>query len=181
MLSFFYDSEYIKSKQEEDYHFFGNIRHPIPTWKYVMDCFELSLKEDIKQKENDQHKPCIRELENYGFVIQKLFFDDYLNNFKDSIEYSHSNHRKNNQVFSAHIFTSFSSISKTFGLHTDTMDVWCWQIVGETQFTVLGKRDKFEKILTPGELIYVPRGMEHDTKPLGPRALISFCLEDLKC
>ena len=60
------------------------------------------------------------------------------------------------------------------------MDVWCWNILGKTKWTVEGRQRVFEKVLEPGELIYVPRGMWHDTTPMSPRVGISFGSEDLR-
>jgi ribosomal protein L16 Arg81 hydroxylase len=53
-------------------------------------------------------------------------------------------------------------------------------MTGYTLWQVEGRKRNFEKVLEPGELIYVPRGMWHNTSPMTPRAGLSFGSEDRK-
>jgi ribosomal protein L16 Arg81 hydroxylase len=89
-----------------------------------------------------------------------------------------TSHHRLNQTYTALGYISLSSESATYGRHNDVMDVWCWQMTGYTLWKVEGHKRNFEKVLEPGELIYVPRGMWHDTKPMTPRAGLSFGAED---
>jgi mannose-6-phosphate isomerase-like protein (cupin superfamily) len=73
----------------------------------------------------------------------------------------------------AHLYLSLTNICKNFGPHADTMDVWFWQAKGKTKWQVLGN----EYILSPGDLIYVPKGIEHNVIALTPRAGISMSKE----
>ena len=74
------------------------------------------------------------------------------------------------KAYDAHLYINFFPETKTFGKHKDTMDVAFWQVQGETEWTV---EDKVY-ILNPGDLIYVPKGIEHSVHPLTIRAGISF-------
>ena len=71
------------------------------------------------------------------------------------------------------LYVSLSSISKSFGKHNDTTDVWFWQCIGQTKWTVWDP-DPITYILSPGDLIYVPVGMYHDPEPLTPRMGMSI-------
>jgi len=106
-------------------------------------------------------------------------FDPVVFDFLKEISKSYNSFKKN-QNYTALGYISLSALSHTYGRHNDVMDVWCWNILGGTQWKVEGRKRDFEKVLEPGELIYVPRGMWHDTKPIGPRVNISFGSEDLR-
>ena len=58
----------------------------------------------------------------------------------------------------AHGYFSIYKGAKTFGRHTDTMDVWFWQARGETTWEF----DNSSIKLSPGDLLYVPRGVAHE-------------------
>lgn len=73
----------------------------------------------------------------------------------------------------AHLYISLTNVCKNFGPHTDEMDVWFWQAKGTTKWQVLGK----EYILNSGDLIYIPKGIEHNVIALTPRAGISMSKE----
>lgn len=177
MFEFLHKSEYINAKHNEDYFHFGFVELPTPDWQMVLNSLEYA---STKSKEENT-KQEFRELNNHGFVFnfpmntpkEHIIFHDFL----QAISISHNPFRKK-QTYSAFNFFSLCSNSETLGRHNDVMDVWCWQILGATHMTVEGKRKTFEKVLEPGELIYIPRGMYHNTKPLGPRSLISFGSED---
>lgn len=76
-----------------------------------------------------------------------------------------------------HLYVSLTSISETFGKHNDLMDVIIWQCIGITQWTIYDK-EVYQYDLKPGEFLYIPMGMYHDTTPITPRASISFGLEN---
>jgi len=79
-------------------------------------------------------------------------------------------------VCTAHLYVSFSEKSSTFGKHKDNVDVWYWQCIGNTRWTVYDDKTYIYD-LTPGDMIYVPREMYHSTQPLTPRAGISFGID----
>ena len=81
---------------------------------------------------------------------------------------------KNNNFNVAHLYFNILTNAKTFGKHQDTMDVWFWQCQGITQWTI---DEKDTVTLNPGDLIYVPAGVNHAVKPLTPRIGISMSKE----
>lgn len=76
-----------------------------------------------------------------------------------------------------HLYASLTSISETFGKHDDFMDVIIWQCIGITRWTIYDEK-VYQYDLKPGEFLYIPMGMFHDTTPVTPRASISFGLEN---
>jgi len=75
-----------------------------------------------------------------------------------------------------HLYVSLTSVSHTFGKHDDFMDVLIWQCLGITRWTIYDD-EVVQYDLKPGEFLYIPMGMFHDTTPLTPRASLSFGLE----
>ena len=77
-------------------------------------------------------------------------------------------------ISEAHLYISLTSVNEnnlgSFGKHTDTMDVWFWQAKGITKWQIMNK----EYVLSPGDLIYIPKGVEHCVISLSPRAGISM-------
>jgi hypothetical protein len=177
MFEFLHRSGYINAKHNEDYYHFGFVEVPLPNWQLVLNFLDSAL---INSKQQKSKQEC-RELNNHGFIFN-FPIDQPENNpifkmFLKAISDSHNRFRER-QIYTAFNFLSLSSISETLGRHNDVMDVWCWQVLGQTHMIVEGKLMRFEKVLEPGELIYIPRGMYHTTKPIGPRSLISFGAED---
>jgi hypothetical protein len=178
MFEFLHRSDYINAKHNEDYFHFGFVEVPSPDWQMVLNSLDLAMIESQKETSIQE----CRELKNHGFIFnfplnypeQHLIFTEFIK----AIARSHNGFRER-QTYTAFNFLSLSSISETLGRHTDVMDVWCWQILGGTHITVEGKGSTFDKILEPGELIYIPRGMYHATKSVGPRSLISFGAESI--
>ena len=73
----------------------------------------------------------------------------------------------------SHLYISLSTKSEGFGKHNDKVDVWDWQCKGLTFW----KGDNFEYILNPGDLIYIPKGVNHQVISLSPRAGLSMSKE----
>jgi len=184
MFEFLHRSEYINAKNNEEYFHFGFVDVPLPSWGTVLNYFDTTLNifHDEQNSDQKEKNAIFRTFNDYEFVFNfalnetkegKIFVD-----FLRAISLSHYSHRKK-QTFIALNFLSLSSISETLPRHTDVMDVWCWQILGKTHMMVEGKGRVFDKVLEPGELIYIPRGMHHATKSMGPRSLISFGAENI--
>lgn len=175
-LSFLYDSNYINARNRGDYFHFGVVPVPVPTWEQVL--LEVDREMNIQSETGDPH--IIKHFDNYSIVIHEAqAIHPVVQEFLKQIQNGYRTF-KANQQFTALGYISLSSLSHTYGRHNDVMDVWCWNILGATYWKVEGRERIFEKVLEQGELIYVPRGMWHDTKPMGPRVNISFGSEDLR-
>jgi ribosomal protein L16 Arg81 hydroxylase len=70
----------------------------------------------------------------------------------------------------AHLYMNVSQHGGSFGRHVDDVDVYFWQCQGSSKWVM----DDCEFILTPGDMIYVPKGIYHNVIPLTPRAGISM-------
>ena len=174
--NFLYDSNYINARNNGDYYHFGVVPVPLPTWNHVLDEFDREMKIQSETGDNE----IVKHFSNYSIVIhQAAAIHPVVFDFLKEISKSYNSFKKN-QNYTALGYISLSALSHTYGRHNDVMDVWCWNILGGTQWKVEGRKRDFEKVLEPGELIYVPRGMWHDTKPIGPRVNISFGSEDLR-
>lgn len=70
----------------------------------------------------------------------------------------------------AHLYINFISNKTGFGKHKDSMDVWFWQAIGQTQWDVEGSI----YLLNPGDLIHVPKETYHEVIPVSARVGISM-------
>jgi mannose-6-phosphate isomerase-like protein (cupin superfamily) len=66
------------------------------------------------------------------------------------------------------------STSACFPKHQDYYDVWYWQVVGEIDWKIWDNDQEYHYKLKPNDLIFVPKGMWHQTFSCKPRAGISF-------
>lgn len=172
MFDFLLNDDYLRARKEDDFFFFENLNVPTPNWSEILQEFDREYK--IHLQNGDQN--IFKQMDRLGFVLHDFKQVPIVRRFLNTISQTHN---KPYQQFTALCYISLSSESATYGRHNDTMDVWCWQLTGFTLWEVEGKRKKFEKVLEPGNLIYVPRGMWHNTKPLTPRASVSFGSEDI--
>lgn len=69
---------------------------------------------------------------------------------------------------------SFTKHEPTTGKHSDPVDVFYWQCIGDVEWTLYYNDIEESFILNPGDIIYVPEGIIHEVKSLTPRASISF-------
>jgi hypothetical protein len=174
MFDFLFNSEYLNARNHEDYYHFGVVKVPRPSWEEILNEFDREYQIHL----NTDHKDIVKFQDRFGFVLHEVHAIPIVNQFLATISQHHS--IRQNQQFTALAYISLSSQSATYGRHNDVMDVWCWQMTGYTLWQVEGRKRNFEKVLEPGELIYVPRGMWHNTSPMTPRAGLSFGSEDRK-
>lgn len=134
------------------------------TWDEVIDNIDRCITEDLSYKARD----------NYGFVshdtldILKIYpVLNKIKNYYPDIE------------ITSHLYTSFSRMSKTFGKHNDVMDVVIWQCIGTTHWIIYDDQIYHYK-LKPGEFLYIPAQMYHDTNPITPRSSVSFGIEHFR-
>jgi len=171
-FDFLKNPEYISCRDNEDYFHFGKVNVLIPSWETILNEFDLEYRIHLYS----ENKDIFKYQDKLGFVCQKFDNIDVIKLFLSEIS---NTHHRIDQIFTALAYISLSSESSTYGRHNDIMDVWCWQMTGYTLWKVEGRKRNFEKVLEPGELIYIPRGMWHDTKPITPRAGLSFGSEDI--
>lgn len=78
-------------------------------------------------------------------------------------------------------YCSFENINGSFGIHKDKMDVLYLQVLGNVEWSIFDNNNlKLQsEILTPGDLVYVPRHIYHSSNPLGPRVGFSHGIEGI--
>jgi mannose-6-phosphate isomerase-like protein (cupin superfamily) len=142
--------------------------------EYVKDFYKNLISWDkIIQSIDDnlQSNSFIKVLSNFGMVLHDIRDIEEIYPIMNQIIASNPGYN-----YSAHAYISFSKESKTFGKHKDNSDVWFWQSIGSTKWTVYDEETNIY-ILNPGDMIYVPSKMYHDTSPLSPRVGISFGID----
>ena len=117
----------------------------------------------------------LRKYENFGFLSYDAHLIKKCDYIFNKIEEQNKNTRFN--ITTAHLYISLSKNSKTSGKHRDGAFVWYWQCIGKTQWIIYENEKEFTYELSPGDIIYVPRGVYHSVFPLTPRAGISFGAE----
>jgi len=81
------------------------------------------------------------------------------------------NRNANIDIADAHMYMGLTAKSESIGKHHDDCEVIFWQCIGQTEWTV---DDNSTYILSPGDCLYIPKGMMHEVKSLSPRMGISF-------
>jgi|SaaInlLV_10m_DNA_4_1040232.scaffolds.fasta_scaffold11575_2 mannose-6-phosphate isomerase-like protein (cupin superfamily) len=72
----------------------------------------------------------------------------------------------------AHLFIDLNVGGGSLGRHQDEVDVWYWQLQGETLWE-LGRLEACFH-LYEGDLLYIPKNLEHKVTSLSPRSGVSF-------
>lgn len=72
---------------------------------------------------------------------------------------------------------SFTDKEPTTGRHSDPIDVIYSQFIGSATWSIYSDEGVENFILNPGDIIYVPKSVEHEVTSISPRAAISFMFE----
>ena len=154
----------ICNKFDMDKHkFLGKINYSTLTWDEVIYNFN----------ENIVSNQFVKLLHDFGFVTHNAEKIEKVNDVNPFFRQLFPNN-----CITAHLYVSLTEISKTFGKHKDNVPVFFWQCIGITRWTVYEDRE-YVYDLMPGEMLYIPKGIYHNTQPITPRAGISFAIENL--
>jgi len=137
----------------------------LPTWTDVLEDLDLNFSDGSM----------IKTMKNFGFVTHQGRRMAQVDAICNSIQ----QHRPQARPPSAHVYISLLSSSETFGRHCDRSDVVFVQALGRTHYTV-EQNGEFEYVLEPGDMLYIPNGVYHTPKPLGPRVGLSLGFDDAK-
>lgn len=74
---------------------------------------------------------------------------------------------------------SFTNKEPTTGKHSDPIDVIYCQFIGSVVWSIFTDEGKKDFTLNPGDIIYVPKDIDHEVISLTPRAAISFMFDAL--
>ena len=133
----------------------------LPSWSDII--FDLDF--NVRTNSNS-----VRDLGNLGAVTH---FGENIPKVNDIRKQIHSL-RPNESTCSAHVYISFLTMSNTFGWHDDDTDVFYVQAKGKTLWEVDFNSNITQYLLSPGDLIYVPKFVKHNTIPKSPRVGISL-------
>ena len=128
-----------------------NFNQQVPSWKSILNNFNYSAV----------NKNLIKFKPLSFFVSHDAHLIDEVKNVLNIL---------NLKV--AHLYLNFAVEKNTFGKHKDNVDVWFWQVQGETKWEF----DNEQYTLNQGDLIFVPQQVYHNVIPLTPRAGISMSL-----
>lgn len=84
-------------------------------------------------------------------------------------------------IHTSNIYMALSSKTIGFGKHVDHMEIFFWQVIGWTEWTVYPTPDTKEVFcLEPRDILYVPPSMPHDVVSLTPRVGVSMSVENIR-
>jgi ribosomal protein L16 Arg81 hydroxylase len=134
----------------------------LPTWELVIGNLDACAEDAVYLMDNlgaVAHHVALKEYGPILGVAEQL-----------SKEY-------NDAPVTAQTMISFTSRSSTYGKHVDDVDVYILQALGILEITVWEDEQEHVYQLKPGDMIHIPAGLYHSTKPLSPRVSISYGIE----
>lgn len=147
----------------KNHKFLTNIFSPNFTWNDVIKNIDISIQNNLSGTIFEMGGISLFEI--YGIKDCELF-----------METLKKNNPKNN-YFTSHMYISLSKKSKSFGKHRDNSDVWVWQCIGRSKWSVFENSKEFQYTLNPGDFLYIPKLIFHKATPLSPRVSISFGID----
>lgn len=134
----------------------------LPTWEQVIGNLNACPLEAIYQ------------MDNLGVAVHQVYLEEY----KPILEVGNQLSKEyDNDPVTAQTMISFRSDSKTYGKHVDDVDVYLLQALGFLETKVWEDEEEFTYTMAPGDMIHIPAGLYHSTRPLSPRVSISYGIE----
>jgi len=154
------DEDFFKDYHLKQYKIWKNTFLNLPTWSDIIDNIDFMV---------NNHEALIIPMDDLGLKLH----GNYAESCMKLMDFAKDLEKTFKEECSLHHYISFSTKSKSLGLHTDPCDVFFLQAIGKTEFTIAGD----VHILEPGDLLYIPPHTEHCTKPLTPRVGLSYGVE----
>lgn len=160
------DEKFLTEVKGKKHYHWENTGLPTLDWFSAIDNLELVAQTNPE---------AVTGLRNLGCIVHEIMSDkmavhqEFQNYLMDLFE----------RPVSCHIYTSFTSFSEVFPLHSDHVDVYLLSVLGDTEFTVDDPLGKKVYNLIPGDMVYVPAGMMHGAKPITPRICLSYGIEKI--
>ena len=163
MYEFLQDAAFREARKAKRYWFFRKALQETPGWDDVFRNLEKSIEEQSLVKIG----PYFSLVTHNGHlhIPQATAFLKEVQQFDPSL------------AGSAHVYIGLTKFSESFGRHRDNSDVFFWQVIGSTNWKVYPDDGVKEHVLTAGDIIYIPRYMDHEVTSLCPRVGISFGLD----
>jgi len=147
----------------KNHKFLTNIFSPNFTWNDVIRNIDISIQNNLSSATFAMGGIALHEI--YGIKDCELVMETLKKN------------NPKNKNFSFNMYISLSKNSKSFGKHKDNSDVWVWQSIGKSKFSVFENSKEFQYTLNPGDFLYIPKLIFHKATPLSPRVSISFGID----
>lgn len=163
MYKFLEDGKFLEARKNKRYYFWHKVLLDTPSWDDVLKDLEISIEENSPIKIG-QYFSIITHRGDRHIQLAAEFLDE-IKKLDASLPGS------------AHVYTGLTKYSQGLGKHNDNADVFFWQIIGSSSWKVSTQAGIKEHALTVGDVIYVPRYMDHEVTSLGPRVGISFGLD----
>lgn len=161
-MDFIKNQKLLQARENRRHVFLGDQNLTLPTWQEIIECVNWNM-------ENDKS---FRGYEYFGLAV----WDCSTIKCVDEARMAYATLDTNLKP-SAHLYVSLCTKAKTSGWHWDDSDIVYWQAIGETKFEIEDDGREFTYIMKPNQMVFVPRGMYHNTTPLTPRAGISLGLD----
>lgn len=156
---------------------------PLFSWDEILDMFHLCHKEEgsITAAMAYNDKSTKNDRINNTFILNEIEsiangkYKERSQELAQALNIDKYKEKRLSQGFFIDygIYMSFVPKAKSHGIHRDVADVFHWQQKGKTTFTIYEDRE-YVYVLNPGDCIYIPAGMYHNTLPQTPRAAISY-------
>lgn len=128
----------------------------------------------------NNHHRCYTDLDDGFKVMRGGWMDNAIFNF-NLREIAHPireeiRNFKEGREYTTHLYCSLGAHSSTFGKHRDKADVFFIPMVGTLVMKVWDS-EEYKYNMTPGDVLYIPAGLDHESIPTEPRASLSFGIE----
>ena len=85
---------------------------------------------------------------------------------------------KEGTAYTTHLYCNMGNGLETLGRHHDQVDVFFIPLIGELVMKVWNKdSEEYKYNMTPGDVLYIPAGLDHESVASVPRASLSFGIE----
>lgn len=137
-------------------------------WNQCIDCFQKSI--DVSG--DFGVKPLFDGQKIPSFSVHNANIIPQVQKVKDFIL-----RNRRQKTCSSHMFVSLTNESHAWGLHSDKIDVYVWQVYGTTKWEVEYYDLKHD--LSPNQMLYIPAGTMHRAIPVEPRIALSFGISEV--
>lgn len=174
-----FNEEFKNSCRQKKFHYFGGVIPVEYSWYEYTKLISTHMKDMLKFNDAKQRVDLIQ-------LHQRESIPSFAKNILNEL-----NKTFNKNTASLIAFSGWDN-HQSFDIHKDTMDVLYLQVIGNITWQIWEsdspKKDLnpeedeatmvWEKNMSPGDLIWIPRGVYHKVNPHGPRVGFSFGVEN---
>lgn len=164
----FENSEYLDAATNYQPYLFKNTGYKSFEWQKVFDVLDTSLEKDPDS---------VKLMRVFGYITHKYWEQvEEINDVMKDVKAAYPGF-----LHTANIYTALTSKTIGFGKHVDHMEIFFWQVIGKTKWSVFVTHDNPKVfVLEPGDILYVPSSMPHEVVSLTPRVGVSISVENIR-